>query len=86
MKTLVLARGGKAMAVVTSYGPGGEVVLNFDRNALDLADNVTAVDVESGRRLERLSSGQFKLKFLDTISALCGSNRRPSRCPTYRTE
>ena len=49
------------MVVVASYGPAGNVTLNLDRKALGLADNLTAVNVQSNERLERLSPGQFKL-------------------------
>jgi len=37
----VYARGGKAMVVVTSYGPAGDVTLELDRKALGLADNLS---------------------------------------------
>ncbi len=39
VKTLTLARQGKALVVVTSYGPGGEVVLDLDRQTLGLPEN-----------------------------------------------
>ena len=56
----VLARGGKAMVVVASYGPAGEVMFDLDRKALGLADNLTAKNVENNERFELLSSDQIK--------------------------
>jgi hypothetical protein len=61
VRTLTLARGGKAMVVVASCGPGGEVTLDLDRKLLGLADDVAAVNGETGQRLQRLGPGQFKL-------------------------
>ena len=61
VKTLILARQGKAMAVVASYGPGGEVVLDLDRRSLGLPDNVVARDAETDEEISRLEAGRFKL-------------------------
>jgi hypothetical protein len=61
VKTLTLARQGKAMMVVTSYGPRGDVVLELDRKSLALPDNAIAVDAETGVELQRLGPGRFKL-------------------------
>ena len=61
VKTLVLARGGKVMVVVASYGPAGDVVLNLDWKRLGLSDQATAMNVENGQPVERLAPGKFKL-------------------------
>jgi hypothetical protein len=61
VKTLALARRGKAMVVVTSYGPAGEVVLALDGKSLALPDNALAVDAETGTEVQRLGPGRFKL-------------------------
>ena len=61
VKTLVLARGGRAMIVVTSYGPGGDVVLNLDQKTLGLPEEAAAWNAESGVRIERLRAGRFQL-------------------------
>ena len=61
VKTLILARSGKAMVVVASYGPAGEVLLKLDREALGLSGKVAGVDVENGQPVERLAPGEFKL-------------------------
>jgi hypothetical protein len=61
VKTLALARAGKAMVVVASFGPRGDVGLNVDLKAMGLAQGVVAVNVETGERLERLGPGRFKL-------------------------
>ena len=61
VKTLTLARQGKAMVVVASYGPGGEVVLALDRKSLGLPENAIARDAETNVELQRLAAGRFKL-------------------------
>jgi hypothetical protein len=61
VKTLTLARQGKAMLVVASYGPAGDVVLELDKKSLALSDNVIAADAETGGELQRLGPGRFKL-------------------------
>ena len=61
VKTLAIARGGKAMVVVASYGPAGEVNLDFDLKRMGLSEEVIAVNVETSQRLERLGPGRFKL-------------------------
>ena len=61
VKTLALARGGKALIVVASYGPGGDVTLDLDAVALGLPDDLVAVNVETGEPLQRLGPHQFKL-------------------------
>ena len=61
VKTLVLARGGKAMVVVASYGPGGDVQLDCNRRELGLVGDLVAVNVETGKPIEQELSGGFKL-------------------------
>ena len=61
VKTLTLARQDKAMVVVTSYGPAGNVMLELDRKSLTLPDNAIAVNAETGAELQRLGPGRFKL-------------------------
>jgi hypothetical protein len=61
VRTLALARGGKAMVVVASFGPTGEVELALDLKRLGLSEEVVAANVETGQRLERLGPGRFKL-------------------------
>ena len=61
VKTLILARQGKAMVVVASYGPGGEIILDFDRKSLGVPDNAIALDAETNAELPRLEAGRFKL-------------------------
>ena len=61
VKTLVLARAGQALLVVTSYGPGGDVQIGLDRAALGLSGEAEAVNAETGERLEQVAPGQFKL-------------------------
>ena len=56
-----LARQGKAIVVVTSYGPAGDVVIELDRKSLALPDGAIAVDAETGAELPRLGPGRFKL-------------------------
>ena len=61
VKTLTMARQSRAMMVVTSYGPAGDVVLELDGKSLALPDNAIAVDAETGAGLQRLGPGRFKL-------------------------
>jgi hypothetical protein len=61
VKTLVLARGGRAMVVIASYGRGGEVRLDFDRKELGLPGDLVAVDVETGKPMAPMASGALTL-------------------------
>jgi len=61
VKTLTLARRGRAMVAVASYGPAGDVVLELDGKSLALPDSAVAVDAETGVGLPRLGPGRFKL-------------------------
>jgi len=61
VKTLVLARGGEALVIVASYGPGGGVCFNLDRAALGLSGDLVAVNAETDEGFEKGSPDQFKL-------------------------
>jgi len=61
VKTLLLAQGGGAMMILSSFGPEGEVNVSLDKKVLGLSDDVTAVNVETGELVERTAPGQFKL-------------------------
>ena len=61
VKALTLVRDGKAMVVVASYGPAGDVGLDLDLKGLGLSEEVRAVNVETGERLEQLGPARFKL-------------------------
>jgi hypothetical protein len=60
VKTLTLARQGKAMIVVASYGSGGEIVLDLDRKSLGVSDSAIAIDAETNAEIQRLEAGRFK--------------------------
>lgn len=59
-KLLVLARGGQAMIVVASYGPGGAVTLDLDKT-LGLPDDAVATNAETGERLAQPAPGRIEL-------------------------
>jgi len=61
VKTLVLARGGQALLIVASYGPGGEACITLDQTALGLEGDGVAVNAENGERLEQVTPGRFKV-------------------------
>jgi hypothetical protein len=61
VKTLLLAHGGRAMMILTSFGPAGEVNVSLDRSVLGLSDDAAAVNVETGEPIDRTGLGQFKL-------------------------
>jgi len=50
VRALVLARGGRSMLAVGSYGDGGECVLKLDLKALGLGETVRAYDAERRAR------------------------------------
>jgi len=60
-RTLVLARERRALLAVSSYGPGGEVLLSLDLPALGLPADAAARNAETGEPVERASEGRFKL-------------------------
>ncbi len=62
VKTLTLARQGKAMVVVASYGPGGEVVLDLDRQVAWRAGRCRRAGRRDRRRnCHGSAAGRFKL-------------------------
>jgi len=61
VKTLTLARGGRAIIVVSSFGPAGELRLGLDRKMLGLANELVAVNAETGERLAQPAPGEFTL-------------------------
>jgi hypothetical protein len=61
VKALVLSRQGRAMLLVDSYSPDGDVVLRLDWKALGLPPDAVAVNAETGEEIARLDAGRFKL-------------------------
>jgi hypothetical protein len=61
-RTLVLARGGQAIVVVTDYGGGGTARLELKLEALGVPAAATATDLESGAAVERLGAGGFRFE------------------------
>lgn len=63
-KAIVLVRGGKALAIVTDYGEGGECRLKLDMAALKLPATIKASDVETGEAIASPAPGEaaFTLK------------------------
>ncbi len=60
-KALILARQGRALIAIVSYGPAGEVRLTLDRNALGLPENIVAIDAENGATIERPAPDRLSL-------------------------
>ncbi|MDD5520777.1 MAG: DUF6067 family protein [Kiritimatiellae bacterium] len=58
-RTIVLARGRKALVIITDYGNGGTAKLIVDLNKLRLPSNVTAKDFETGETVSSTVSGEF---------------------------
>ena len=59
VRALVLARGGKAMLAVGSYGDGGEAMLKLDLESLGLDKTARAFDAEQlARNQEAVASGK----------------------------
>jgi hypothetical protein len=61
VKTLTLTRAGRAMIVVSSFGPAGKVKLNLDRKMLALAGDIVAVNAETGQQLVQSDRDSFTL-------------------------
>jgi hypothetical protein len=61
VKTLTLVRAKRAMVVLTSFGPAGEVRLDLDREMLGLSSELVARNAETGERLEQPAPGSFAL-------------------------
>lgn len=60
-KTIVMARAGRALLAVSSYGPGGDVSLALDLAALGVPADAVARNAETGEPIERTAGGRFKL-------------------------
>jgi len=61
VKTIVMARAGRALLAVSSYGPGGDVSLSLDLAALGVPADAVARNAEIGEPIERTAEGRFKL-------------------------
>lgn len=61
VKTLTLARAGRAMVVVSSFGPAGEVTLNLKAEPLGLSGALIATNAETGEKLAQPGPGSFTL-------------------------
>ena len=61
VKTLTLARAGKAMIVLSSFGPAGEVTFKVNRQMLGLDEDVVAVNAETSEPLAQPGPGSFRL-------------------------
>jgi hypothetical protein len=60
-RTLAMARGNQAIAVVTDYGGGGTCTLELALDTLGVPAEATATDLESGAAVERLGPGVFRV-------------------------
>ncbi len=71
-KGIVMARGGRALAIVTDYGEGGDCTLTLDMKALGLPDTVIATDFETGEAMTGAGAGSvtFALKKHDFKAVL----------------
>jgi len=61
VKTLTLARAGKAMIVLSSFGPAGEVTFKVNQAMLGLSGSIAAVNAETGDVLAQPEPGAFRL-------------------------
>ena len=61
-KTIAIARGGKAVIVVTDYGNGGDCTVKLDLAALGLGAEAKAADFETGQAIEKVGPGEFKFQ------------------------
>jgi hypothetical protein len=61
VRTLTLARAGKAMIVITSFGLAGEVTFKVTQEMLGLSGRVAAVNAETGEVLAESEPGTFRL-------------------------
>jgi hypothetical protein len=61
VKTLLLAQGDRAIFILSSFGPAGEVNVSLDNRALGLSEDAMAVNVETNEPLDRTAPGRFKL-------------------------
>jgi len=60
-KTLVIAKPGRVLIVVTDYGEGGSGVVDLNMKALSLKPSATAVDFETGDAVPLVGAGRFKI-------------------------
>ena len=58
--TLVVHKPGGALVVVCDYGTGGDLVLNVNTEALGLAGNLKAIDMEGGQPLATTADGKVR--------------------------
>jgi hypothetical protein len=61
-RTLALARGKRALVIVTDYGKGGDAKLTLDRAALRLPASATAKDFETGEPITSNAPGEFSFR------------------------
>ncbi len=61
VKILALARNGKALLAVASYGAEGEVRLMLDNRLLGLPKDTAATNAETGEPVDRTAPGQYRL-------------------------
>lgn len=61
VKTLTLARAGKAMIILSSFGPAGEVTFRVNQEMLGLSGLIAAVNAETGDVLAQPEPGAFRL-------------------------
>ena len=61
VKTLTLSRAGKAMIIMSNFGPAGEVKFNIDRMMLRLSGASVAVNAETGKQLTQFGRDSFTL-------------------------
>ncbi len=63
-RTLALARGQRALIIITDYGNGGEAKVRLDHTALNLPASATAKDFETNEPLPQAAAGEwsFQLK------------------------
>jgi len=59
-RTLAIACGGRAIAVVTDYGGGGDCRVKLDLAKLGLKPEAAAVDLENDKPIERTAPGSFR--------------------------
>ena len=60
-RAIVLARAGRALLAVASYGSGGEISLSLDLETLGVPANAVARNAETGEPVERVAEGRFRL-------------------------
>jgi hypothetical protein len=61
VRTLTLARAGKAMIIITSFGPAGEVTFKVNQEMLGLSGQTAAMNAETSEVLAQPEPGAFRL-------------------------